>query len=262
MAKYVNSDGLAYYNTKIKALLAGKAAASHTHNYSGSASAGGSAKSVANSLSIQLNGGAATTFNGSAARSINITASSVGAAASRHSHNRLELMGTDSITTPTQDTQSNWAKVGNSVHFFTKTGEITDQKSQYGFVVNITNEASDVHQVWMTQTSGSLYHRGGNNSGWSGTWRRIIDSTELVNNKNSTGCLNTFNTDWSKIPSLNTLAYWDGAWGMNDAKTWHYSNLEYCKIGKFGSGAIRNITYGTAAPSGTANTGDIYIQYS
>ena len=176
----------------------------------------------------------------------------------------------------------------------------------------------------MTQTTGSLYHRGANNSGWSGTWRRIIDSAELVAIKNSVGCLNSFDKDWTKIPYLSTLAYWDGAhsistdgkkhysslaycnqgafgnivtrtvsgvnnwvvtdlynfgktdtiptletlaywngaWGMNDAKTWHFSNLEYCKIGKFGSGAIRNITYGTGVPTAAANDGDIYVQYS
>ena len=360
-----------YIKGKTDTLYAPK---SHTHNYAGSTSAGGSAKSVANSLSIQLNGGTATTFNGSAAKSINITASSVGAASSSHNHDilnltnyashiwdattsrpanavligpngsngvasfrklvaadlpshnhsRLELQGTNSITTPTQDTQANWLKVGNSVHYFSKTGEITDQKSQYGFVVNITNGSSDVHQVWMTQTTGSLYHRGANNSGWSGTWRRIIDSTELVAVKNSVGCLNSFDKDWSKIPYLTTLAYWDGAhsistdgnthysslaycnqgafgnivtrtvsgvnnwavsdlykfgktdtiptletlaywngaWDTNKEKTWHYSNLEYCKIGKFGSGAIRNITYGTGVPTAAANNGDIYVQYS
>ena len=328
MAKYLNSDGLAHFLDKLKPLIDAKADKTHTHNYAGSSSAGGSAKSVANSLSIQLNGGTATTFNGSAAKSINITASSIGAAASSHNHSRLELQGTNSITTPKQDTQANWLKVGNSVHFFDKTGEITDQKSQYGFVVNMTNGISDVHQVWMTQTTGSLYHRGANNTGWSGTWRRIIDDADLVAIKNSTGCLNSFNTDWTMIPHLSTIAYWDGAhstssdggthysslaycvkgafgdivtrtasgvnnynvtdlynfgakasipcletlaywngaWGMNDKKTWHYSNLAYCNKGPFGTGAIRNvsgnITVGTSAPSGTATNGDIYIQYS
>ena len=62
------------------------AAKNHTHNYAGSTSAGGAANSVANALSIQLNGGAATTFNGSAAKSINITLAAIGAAASGHTH--------------------------------------------------------------------------------------------------------------------------------------------------------------------------------
>lgn len=42
------------------------------------------ASKVASALSIQLNGGTATVFDGSAAKSINITASSVGAAATTH----------------------------------------------------------------------------------------------------------------------------------------------------------------------------------
>ena len=177
MAKYVNSDGLTYYNNKIKALLNGKSNTNHTHNYAGSSSAGGSANSVANSLSIQLNGGSATTYNGSAAKSINITASSVGAAASSHTHDRIYQMGSDSVTTTGTDTVTNWKNVSNSIHFFTKTGELIDQKSQYGFVFNITNGTSDVHQLWMTQSSGDMAHRGGNASGWNGTWRTILDSS-------------------------------------------------------------------------------------
>ena len=58
----------------------------HTHKYAGSASVGGAANSVANALSIQLNGGTATTFNGSAAKTINITPAGIGAAASGHTH--------------------------------------------------------------------------------------------------------------------------------------------------------------------------------
>ncbi len=89
MAKYLNSDGLAYFLSKLKPLIADKADKNHTHKYAGSTSAGGSANSVVNSLSIQLNGGTATTFNGSVAKSINVTASSIGAAASTHTHTSL-----------------------------------------------------------------------------------------------------------------------------------------------------------------------------
>lgn len=54
MAKYLNSDGLAYFLSKLKPLINAKADKTHTHNYAGSTSPGGSANSVANSLSIQL----------------------------------------------------------------------------------------------------------------------------------------------------------------------------------------------------------------
>lgn len=63
----------------------------HTHNYAGSASAGGPANSVKTSLIIKLNGGTNEgnnlfTFNGSAAKTINITPAAIGASASDHTH--------------------------------------------------------------------------------------------------------------------------------------------------------------------------------
>ncbi len=67
----------------------GYASSSHTHSYAGSSSAGGAANSVANSMTVQLNSGTTEgtnkfTFNGSAAKSVNITPSTIGAAASSH----------------------------------------------------------------------------------------------------------------------------------------------------------------------------------
>lgn len=76
------------------------AKASHTHNYAGSSSAGGAATSatkVNTNLVVKLNGGTTEgtnmfTFNGSAAKSINITPSAIGASAS-HSHPYLSTSG-------------------------------------------------------------------------------------------------------------------------------------------------------------------------
>ena len=65
----------------------GAAAASHTHSYAGSSSAGGAANSVANSLTVQFNGTENAKYNGSAAKTVNITPAAIGAAASSHSHN-------------------------------------------------------------------------------------------------------------------------------------------------------------------------------
>ena len=69
----------------------GAAASSHTHSYAGSSSAGGAANSVKEKLKIQLNGGTPTEYNGSAEKTINISASDVGAAASTHSHGITSL---------------------------------------------------------------------------------------------------------------------------------------------------------------------------
>lgn len=61
-----------------------KSDSSHTHNYAGSSSAGGAANSVKTNLIIKLNGGSTEdtnqfTFNGSSAKTVNITPSSIGA---------------------------------------------------------------------------------------------------------------------------------------------------------------------------------------
>ena len=66
------------------------AAASHSHNYAGSSSAGGAATSankVAHALTLQFNGTTNQTYDGSAAKTFNVTPSAIGAAASSHSHN-------------------------------------------------------------------------------------------------------------------------------------------------------------------------------
>ena len=99
---YVSNTGLAHYHEKMKTLLAGKASTSHTHNYAGSSSAGGAAKSVASSMVVKLNNGSTEgtnmfTFNGSAAKTINITASNIGAAASNHTHTTITTTEIDDI---------------------------------------------------------------------------------------------------------------------------------------------------------------------
>ena len=75
--------------TYIDTELAKKADSSHTHNYAGSSSAGGAANSVKTNLIIKLNGGSTEgtnlfTFNGSTAKTVNITPSAIGAAPTSH----------------------------------------------------------------------------------------------------------------------------------------------------------------------------------
>ena len=80
-------DGSANISFSVASI--GAAASSHTHNYAGSSSAGGAANSVKTNLIIKLNGGSTEgtnlfTFNGSTAKTVNITPSAIGAAASSH----------------------------------------------------------------------------------------------------------------------------------------------------------------------------------
>ena len=80
--------------TNLQTTLDGKSNTSHTHNYAASSSAGGAATSankVNKTLTVQLNGGTTEgtnkfTFDGSSAKSFNITPSTIGASASSHTH--------------------------------------------------------------------------------------------------------------------------------------------------------------------------------
>lgn len=106
------------------------------------------------------------------------------AAAGNHGHTFFDVKGNDTITSTGSDTTANWGSHGNSVHFYTKTGQLIDQPSQWGYILNI-GKPNEVHQIWMTQASGDLYHRGGNASGWSGTWRKILDSANYGSHTHS-----------------------------------------------------------------------------
>ena len=86
----------------LQTALNGKASSSHTHNYASTVKVGSTAYNIngntisipaypttlknPNALTISLNGTSQGAYDGSAAKSINITASSVGAAASSHTH--------------------------------------------------------------------------------------------------------------------------------------------------------------------------------
>ena len=93
-----------------------------------------------------------------------------------HTHGNITVYGNNTITSTTNDKIEKWVPYGNSVHFYNTLKQLTDQPNQYGYLINIGG-GSEVHQIWCTQTSGALFHRGGNASGWSGTWREILDSS-------------------------------------------------------------------------------------
>ena len=85
-------DGSAAKTINITAKSIKAAEENHTHNYAGSSTVGGAADRVASNLAIKLNGGTTEgtnlfTFNGSAAKTVNITPAAIGASATGHTHN-------------------------------------------------------------------------------------------------------------------------------------------------------------------------------
>lgn len=92
--------------------------------------------------------------------------------------NTLVNKGTNTINNTTDDTVENWVAQGNnSVHYYNTMGQLIDQPNQYGILVNFTGGTGiNVHQLWLTQSSGSIYHRSGNANGWGQSWKELIDT--------------------------------------------------------------------------------------
>ena len=132
----------------------GASASGHTHNYAGSTSAGGAANSVANALTIQFNGTTqgGGSYNGSAARTINVTPSAIGASSSSHTHNTsissnatTNLSVTAGGTTDTiADLYATYADQLRTARTISLTGDVTGDVSFNGSKnVSITTTVKD-----------------------------------------------------------------------------------------------------------------------
>ena len=80
-----------------------------------------------------------------------------------------------------EDTTTNWGAKGPCYAWYNANGvsSVTGQPSQYGFLINIpygpSGNYGEARQIWASQHTGGLYHRGGNASGWT-SWKQMIDS--------------------------------------------------------------------------------------
>ena len=169
-----------------------------------------------------------------------------------HTHNNLTTKGTNTINSTTNDTTSNWGAHGNSVHWYTTAGLLNNQPSQYGYLLNI-GSGTEVHQLWMTQSSGNLAHRGGNGSGWNGTWRTILDSSNYNSyspTKTGGGASGTWEISVSGNASTATK--------LQTARTINGTSFNgSANITTANWGTARTITVGSTAKSvnGSANIG-------
>ena len=136
------SDWTQFYTSsnKPKASDIGAAKSDHTHKYAGSSSIGGAATEAAKttgSLTIQGNNKSLGVFNGSANKTINITASNIGAAASSHTHNYAGSSSAGGAatsaakTTGTLTIQANGTSLGTFNGSANKTINITAATKSY-----------------------------------------------------------------------------------------------------------------------------------
>ena len=118
-----------------------------------------------------LNGDGNTTFPGRIAEQGTWLSDKY--AAKSHGHN--EIWVKDAPFNSSNDTTANWGGQGVSVSWYPDGTTITNKPNSWGFIFNI-GRGTEVHQMWFSQATGTTYHRGGNGSGWSGSWRAMLDS--------------------------------------------------------------------------------------
>ena len=144
-----NHDDSYYTESEIDAKLAEKSDTGHTHaylpdttTYAGSSTKGGPANSVSNALTVKLNGGTAEgtnmfTFNGSAAKTVNVTAGGVGA------YTKAE---TDSLLAAKQDS-GDYAPSSHAHGNITNSGTITSSAVTTASGVVVVDSSSKVQKV-------------------------------------------------------------------------------------------------------------------
>lgn len=145
---------------------------------------------------------------------------------------KFKIVGNNTISPTENDTVANWSAQGCSVHNYGEKDCLYFQPSQYGLLLNLTSQepgvvsGGEVHQIWLTQSTGDVCHRGGNKTGWNGqatvttnAWRTFLDSSNYssytvpktiigkqVNGSQST---NTVTNSWTSNASISLSA---GTW--------------------------------------------------
>jgi alpha-tubulin suppressor-like RCC1 family protein len=137
------------------------------------------------------------------------------AAAKSHTHTHLEVKSSNAITSTTNDTTANWGAQKTSIHWYTTAGQLTDQPSQWGYLLNV-GQSSEVHQLWMTQASGDMLHRGGNATGWSGTWKTLLDTSNFKTHVTPSAIGAATSSSIGTLSSLKTSAKGDLVSAINE----------------------------------------------
>ena len=163
------------------------------------------------------------------------------------------------FTTPSKDTVENWLNYNNIVAYFNAAGKLTDQPENYGIVASFSKNP-EIHQIFMGQPDGRLYHRGGStvHDGWVSSWSTILDSKNYgtftptkTHNHTYTGSLGAFRFTTSEWIGI----YEDQNYAANDDRTkrkgW---------IGHNGSNNLQ-ITNEAAGNIVLNNNGGAYIEF-
>ena len=153
------------------------------------------------------------------------------------------------------DTPLNFAQHSVSAYFITTNGQVTDQPSTYGMLLNVGWPGSDCHQIWMNQPGGRIYQRGGNGAGWSGSWHRILCDDDIIETSyyynagdvllytpNESAIRFNGGTPWGIVKLPNSLQVVNG----EGSKFRFQNSYCYCDAGFYSNGIFNTTSSSTA----------------
>ena len=105
---------------------------------------------------------------------------------------QFHSIGTNLISSSSNDIPNNWAVYKNSLHWINTIGTLVDQPCKYGTLLSMVNGNNSVTQIFIgndTDTN-DMYYRSGYSSAWYGTWKRVLDTNnykDLITEIHDTG---------------------------------------------------------------------------
>lgn len=105
---------------------------------------------------------------------------------------QFHSIGTNLISSESNDIPNNWVVYRNSLHFINQTGILVDQPYKYGTLLSMVNGSKSVTQIFIGNDTNAndMYYRSGYDTAWYGSWKRILDTTnykDLIEEIHDTG---------------------------------------------------------------------------
>lgn len=88
----------------------------------------------------------------------------------------IGFLGTNPISSVENDTVENWVTLGSGYAYYSVSGQLTNQPSTYGLLLNYAPNAYEITQIWKSHASGAMWIRSGNAQGWGQVWAKVYDS--------------------------------------------------------------------------------------
>lgn len=100
-----------------------------------------------------------------------------GKATKKEAFYNLAFLGNNPISSTNEDTTQKWSELGSGYAWFYTNGLMINQPYSYMFVISYYNKDSNsIFQIGSEQTSGTVYYRTGNSSGWLMNWTPLLST--------------------------------------------------------------------------------------